>query len=196
MIEGQMNKQVRCLENYRRRQFVSIAVGTSVVLVWIYFLLFKLNGFVLVFGLPVLVVASKGIGKSVTGLRTVALRKPTFANQFELALNNDRVSERHLLSGPIPDGVMLFFETSRNLIEGAITLRKTTPESTVVTTTQLKPGWRRFAKGSNSNPVEIVLRGGDPGETWLELDLRLYRPNPFLQSKKVETVYVYSALYP
>jgi len=195
MIEGQMSEQLQCLENYRRRQFVSIAVGTSIVLLWIYFLLFKLDGFVLVFGLPVLIGASKGIGKSVMALRTTALRKPTFANQFKLVLNNDRISEKHLLSGPFPDGVMLFFETSRNLIEGEIIVRKITIGSTLVTSTRLKPGWRRYAKRSNLDPVEILLRGGHHGETWLEFDLRFYRPNPLSELKKVETVYVYSVVH-
>jgi len=181
------------MKSYRRHHYFGVLIGVLVFFLWIYFILFKPSLFVLIFGLSGLAVILWQVVKSINRLRKLANWRPEFVSEIILKLNDGNVLEKHLLSTPVPNGVLVFFEHSRNLIEGDVVLRQITSPTVRETTVRLSPGWKRFAKQADIEPIEIRLSEVSLGETWLEFRLQLYNRNVFATNHRTcEKVRIYA----
>jgi hypothetical protein len=172
------------MKSYRRHQSFAILFGVSMFLLWIYFIILKPSLFVLIFGLPVLAVILREVVNSINRLRTLAKWRPEFVSEIILKLIDGRALEKHLVATPVPNGVLLWFEYSRNLIEGDVTLREILSPVIRETTVRLRPGWRRFAKQPGIEPIAIRFSEMIVGETWLDFRLQFYNRNVFANNPR------------
>jgi len=78
----------------------------------------------------------------------------------------------------------VFLETSRNGLEGEVILRRITSSAIRETVERFRPGWRRFSRRPNFNPIEFELHGTAGERVCLDFDLRL--ANPALYRKRLD----------
>jgi hypothetical protein len=166
-----------------RRYLVGNLVGTIIsillMLLWCFFWQSRRSGIVVLFAFPVFWGTGRGIFHAIKSTLRLASAQVEHIAEISLKLSNGCAVEKHSLPCSAQGTCMLFFQSSRNLIEGGITLKQVTPSVIRETPVRLRPGWRKIARGYDITPVEFVIDGVDSGEVFLDFDLRIFNRNLF-----------------
>jgi hypothetical protein len=149
------------------------------VILWCYFLQNRHSGIALVFALTVFLGAAQGILRTLRCTGRLISAQVQQINEISLKVSNGSVTEKHSLPCSVHGRCMLFFESSRNLIEGKITLRQVTASVTMEAPLRLKPGWRKIARRSDITPVEFEIDGAESLEVYVDFDLHIFNRNLF-----------------
>lgn len=185
-----------------RRYLLTNAIGTITAFIfmafWIWYYEFHPGEFIKLLLIPACWGFGRGIILSIKSIVELSSVTIDHAVELSLKLTDGRVSEKHMLPSHARGTCLVFFETSRNLIEGNVTLSQTVPPVVRETPILLKPGWRKIARGNyDTSPLEFPVSIEESIEVSLNFSLRIYCRSGFAASRaKSESVLILTRSMP
>jgi hypothetical protein len=132
------------------------------------------------FAFPVFAGGCRGVYRCIRDLLRFSRAEIKATVQVSLQLLDGRTALTTDLPATGLSSAVLFFDTSRNLIEGTVVTRRSSGPAVRESAVSLRPGWKRFARGQDNDPIELMEEWVNDGGATVQFDLQFHNRNPFI----------------
>lgn len=173
----------KLLRRYFFSNLLDVIMAVVLSAFWFFMLFAKPSSIIILFVIPVVIASCITLYRSSSSILRLTDSRDRRIIEGSLEIKSGVIVGVIDIDEPVEGTYDIYFESSRNELEGNVAFKRITALIVREAVEKFRPGWRRFSKRLNINPVEFEFQGAKGEKVCLDVDLRL--ANPSLYRKKL-----------